>query len=104
MAPALSPVCCTNKRKATMHALQSSKAGRGLHARASQRAMTLIEVIGVLAIIAVLASVVLPALIRQTDNVVAAQESATLQSFGNAFQSSITRNRRIPGVTANDWV
>ena len=65
--------------------------------------MTLVEVIGVLAIIAVLASVVLPALIRQTDNVVAAQESAALQSFGNAFQSSVTRNRRIPAVAGNDW-
>ena len=65
--------------------------------------MTLIEVIAVLAIVAVLASLVLPALIKQTDNVVATQETATLQSFGNAFQNTITRNRRIPGVAGNDW-
>jgi type II secretory pathway pseudopilin PulG len=65
--------------------------------------MTLIEVIGVLAILAILAAVVLPALIKQTDKLVASQEATSLQSFGNAFQSSVTRNRRIPGAAGYDW-
>jgi prepilin-type N-terminal cleavage/methylation domain-containing protein len=94
-----------------MSAFQSSNADRVLRhpslrpceTRPSQRAMTLIEVIGVLAILAILAAVVLPALIQQTDKVVASQEAASLQSFGNAFKSSVIRNRRIPGTAGNDW-
>jgi len=65
--------------------------------------MTLIEVIGVLAVIAILAAVLLPALIKETDKVVADQETASLQSFGNAFQSYVTRYRRIPGAAGYDW-
>ncbi len=59
--------------------------------------------IGVLAIVAVAASIVLPALIRRTDKVVADLESANLQSFGTAFQNNVARTRRIPGLAGNDW-
>ncbi|MGA2660685.1 MAG: type II secretion system protein [Verrucomicrobiota bacterium] len=65
--------------------------------------MTLIEVIGVLAVIAILAAVLLPALIKETDKVVADQETASLQSFGDAFQRNVMRYRRIPGVAGFDW-
>ena len=64
--------------------------------------MTLIEVIGVLAVIAILAAVVLPALIREIDKAVADQETANLQAFGNALQRNILRNGYIPG--AADWL
>ena len=64
-------------------------------------AMTLIEVIGILAVLAVLSAMLLPALVRQIDKLVSDQEVATLQSFGNALPRSIMRNRYIPGPT--DW-
>ena len=89
-----------------MALFQSSRDGRIAHRRFMRNqviAMTLIEVIGVLAILAILAAVILPALIRQTDKAVADQETATLQSYGNAIERYITRNRRIPTVDGNDW-
>src|SRR5207249_33929 len=64
-----------------------------------KRAMTLIEVIGVLAVLAVLASVTLPALLKQIDKTTADQEVGNLQSFADALQKSIRRNRIIPGAT-----
>ncbi len=62
---------------------------------------TLIEMIGVLAAIALLAALLLPALTKQTDRLASDQETATLQVFGDAFQRSVLRNRYIPGT--NDW-
>jgi Tfp pilus assembly protein PilE len=67
----------------------------------SVRAFSLIEMIGILAVIAVLASIVLPAMIRHIDVIVANHESAMLQSFDDAMVRSIMRNRYIPG--AADW-
>ncbi len=69
--------------------------------RRNQAAMTLIEVIGVLAVLAILSAGLLPALIRQLDKAVADQENAALKSFGDALQRSILRNRYIPGP--DDW-
>jgi type II secretory pathway pseudopilin PulG len=65
--------------------------------------MTLIEVIGILAVIAILAALLLPALIKEIDKVVADQEKASLQSFSGALQSCIKRSRRIPGAAGYDW-
>jgi type II secretory pathway pseudopilin PulG len=64
--------------------------------------MTLVEVIGVLAVLAIFAAVLLPALIRETDKVVADKETANLQAFGNALQQNIMRNGYISG--AADWL
>src|SRR5260221_7757196 len=65
------------------------------------RAFSLIEVIGVLALIAVLIAVVLPVLVRQIDKVVADQETSLLQSFNTAFTQSTMRTRYISGPL--DW-
>src|ERR1041384_3207286 len=62
-------------------------------------AFTLIELIGVLAVLAILAAVLVPALIRQMDKIAGDQESASLKSFGEALQQSILRNRYIPTYT-----
>ncbi len=70
--------------------------------RFRQQAFSLIEMIGVLAVIAILAAVLLPALIKQTDKLAADQESATLQSFGTAIQNNALRTRIIPDNTT--WI
>jgi len=62
---------------------------------------SLIELIGVLAVIAILAGVLVPALIRQMDKIAGDQETASLKSFGDALQQSIMRKRYIPSTT--DW-
>src|SRR5437867_2699200 len=63
------------------------------------RAWTLIEVIGILAVIAILAAILLPALIREIDQAVADKESATLKSFGDAFQQYVVTTWIIPDQT-----
>ncbi len=65
------------------------------------RGMTLIELIGVLAVLAVLAAMLVPALIKGTDQVVANNETAALQSFNDALLRVIQRNRWVPGT--NEW-
>jgi type II secretory pathway pseudopilin PulG len=68
-------------------------------AQQSRHSFTLIEMIGVLAVLAILLAVVLPALIRETDKLVADTESANLQAYSDALQQSIERYRYIPGET-----
>ena len=68
---------------------------------AYQRGFSLIELVGVLAVLAILAAVLAPALLKQTDKLVADKETATLQSFGDALQRSILRNRS--SITSSDW-
>src|SRR5882672_7418118 len=67
----------------------------------SRCAFTLIEVIGVLAVIGLLAAALVPALIRQMDRIAGDQESAALKACGDALQQSVIRNRYVPG--AADW-
>ena len=83
-------------------AITHNKRRTGLDAPQRANAFTLIEVIGVLALIAIAAALVLPMLVRQIDKSVSDQEIATLQSFGNALPQSIMRTRDIPGPA--DWM
>src|ERR1044071_6036263 len=64
-------------------------------------AFSLIEMIGVLAVIAILAAVLVPAWLQQSDKVAGDQESAVLKSLGDALQQSIMRQRYIPSDA--DW-
>ena len=75
--------------------------GLGRRRLNGHRALTLIEMIGVLAIIAILAAVLVPSFVRQMDKVAGDQESAALKNFANNLETSIRRNRYIPG--ASDW-
>jgi prepilin-type N-terminal cleavage/methylation domain-containing protein len=67
----------------------------------SQHAFSLIEMIGVLAVIAVLATALAPSFVRQMDKTAGDQESAAMKSFGDALQRSIMRYRYIPSDA--DW-
>src|SRR5437016_14036358 len=67
----------------------------------SRRAYSLIQLIGVLAVIAILAAILVPDWVRQMDKTVGASESAALKSFADALQQSIMRYRYIPNDT--DW-
>jgi len=69
--------------------------------RHSYRAFSLVELIGVLAVTAILAGVLVPALIRQMDRIAGDQESAALKSFSDSLQQSIMRKRYVPSAT--DW-
>src|SRR5512133_34437 len=75
--------------------------GAGPTVRRPPDAMTLIEMIGVLAVIAVLAAVLLPVALRTLDRLASEREIATLASLGDSFRSGILRARRIP--TADQW-
>lgn len=63
--------------------------------------MTLIELIGVLAIIAVLAALLIPSAIRFLDRVASEKETATLTSLGDALSTGIIRTRQVPA--AANW-
>jgi len=63
---------------------------------------SLIEMIGVLAILAISAAMLLPVLTQSTDIVLASQETTLLQSFATALQLNIQRNHVIPNAT--NWV
>src|SRR5216117_2604636 len=66
-----------------------------------RRAFSLIEMVGVLAVIAIFAAVLAPALIRQLDRIAGEQESAALKSMSDALQQSIMRKCYVTG--ASDW-
>src|SRR5688572_23756458 len=67
------------------------------------RAFTLIEVISILAVIAVLVAVLLPAFIKQLDRLAAEKETAILKKFAQALEQSVKTNKRIPATVGNDW-
>jgi type II secretory pathway pseudopilin PulG len=67
--------------------------------RKTTLAWTLIEMMGTLAVITILAGLLLPVLVRHADKVVADQEVATLKSFRDAFQQYVVTTRVIPDQT-----
>jgi hypothetical protein len=58
--------------------------------------MTLIQLIGVLAILAILAGVVVPLSLRKLDQIASDKETAELKALGEAFVASVMRNRYVP--------
>jgi type II secretory pathway pseudopilin PulG len=62
-------------------------------------AWTLIEMIAVMAVVAILAAILLPVWIKQIDKSVADQEKATLNSLADAFQQYVLSTRVVPDQT-----
>src|ERR1051326_1652788 len=69
--------------------------GTGAHA------FSLLQMIGFLAVISILAAALAPSFVGQMDKTAGDQESATLKRFGEALQQNIMRTRYIPGTS--DW-
>ncbi len=68
-------------------------------ARNRQTAFTLIEMIGVLAVVAVLAGLLVPVALRHLDQIASEQEAARLQALGDALQQNILSTHSIPSYT-----
>src|SRR5437899_7377243 len=62
-------------------------------------AFTLIEFIGVLAVLAILASVLTVAVIRRVDQGAWTRETADLTAIGDSYTQYILRNRYVPAYT-----
>ena len=67
--------------------------------KAARHGWTLIESIAVLAIIALLAAVLVPPIIRRIDRAAWTQETASLDSIADALAKSIVRTKSIPTYT-----
>ncbi len=61
------------------------------------RGFSLIEIIGVLAVIMIMAAAIAPALLKQLDKAAQDTEGAALQQIANGLQSYVQDHRRIPG-------
>lgn len=70
---------------------------------AHSRGFTLIEIIGVLAIISILASAITPNIIHEIKRATMEAEDRSLDTFTDALKRSIGDNRLIPGTTSGSW-
>src|SRR5437773_2612186 len=62
-------------------------------------AFTLIERIGVLAVIAILAAVLVPSVIKRMDQAARTKETADLSAIADSYTQYILRNKTIPSDT-----
>jgi len=63
----------------------------------SAPAFTLIEMIGALAVVTILASLMVPAVVRRIDQAARVRDAAELNGMASALQSLVQRTGRIPG-------
>ena len=69
----------------------------------ARAAFTMIEMIGILAVLGILAAVILSTTGRSLTLAAASQETTNLVNYSTALQNNILRNRYIPGPYTNDW-
>ena len=70
----------------------------------SARGFTLMEMIGVMAVLAILASVLAPSVFDTIDRAVAEAEERNLQELGDSMVSHILASKSIPRQNRNSWV
>jgi prepilin-type N-terminal cleavage/methylation domain-containing protein len=68
-------------------------------ARHTQHGFSLIEFVGVMAIIAIMAATIAPMAVRQTDKSALSKEAATMSTISNALALQVIRNKAIPDET-----
>jgi prepilin-type N-terminal cleavage/methylation domain-containing protein len=79
----------------------STATARGARAVQRKQGFSLLEMIGVMAVIAIMATLVMPSIIQQMKLAAAEQESETLQRLAKGFNDHVLRNKQIPDET--DW-
>src|SRR4051812_48748657 len=62
----------------------------------NSRAFTLIELVGVMAVVAILALALAPVMIKQLDQIAGDKETAQLKSFANSFRQGVLKSKIIP--------
>jgi type II secretory pathway pseudopilin PulG len=75
---------------------RDSRLGNPVQARAKTAAWTLIEMIGVLAVLAVFAAVIVPVLVREVDRRSREAETTQMTRLAAALQGGIQRHREVP--------
>src|SRR4051812_49216590 len=71
-----------------------------LESRSALRGFTAIEMIGVLAVIAMLAAAIMPNVIRKVDRAALVRETSDLSTMANGLVQSIRREKTIPATNA----
>ncbi len=69
----------------------------------AQQGFTIMELIGAMAIIAILAAVLAPSVTDGIDRAYAAQEEANVRSLMNALEQHVVQTKTIPRETVADW-
>lgn len=87
-----------------MNSRQSSDKGDPAQCQAGSRAgLTLIEMIGVLAILAIVTAAVTPVAVRRMDIAARTKEFSDLTAISNALTTYIVRSNSIPGTNSTAW-
>jgi len=92
-----SPTCLTAHRSWKM--LGGS---RGFADRLTARAFTMLEMIGVMAVLLILALALSPILIKQIDRMAGDKEYGQLKAFADAFRQGVVKTKTIPNETGWD--
>ncbi len=75
----------------------------GMKSAQRQQGFTIMELIGAMAIIAILAAVLAPSVTDGIDRAYAAQETANVRALMDALEQHVLQNKQIPRETVSEW-